>query len=101
MSKKKIRQGQSRWICWIYQNVKHLPTADSEPPSRTPETSGGADTYHLERIHVVSAHQDKIVVQMGGNNLDNKATFTRGEFLACPATYRKARRLMLEALARA
>lgn len=107
MSKKKIRQGQSRWIVWVYQEINRAETGALEDFTRrqagdlTEASAGGEKTYHLERVEVVNVIDGgrSIIIKMG--NQGNKSTWPAEEFLKCPDTYRKARRSMLEHQARA
>ena len=109
MSKKKIRQGQSRWVVWVYQEVNRSPEArqqqrmEATEEGWSPIVAGDTKpkTYHLERIEVVNVIDAgrKVIIKMSDRS--NTSTWDAADFLQCPGTYRKARRSMLEAQARA
>jgi hypothetical protein len=72
MSKKKIRQGQSRWMGWVYQDVVRQPDGSvATDPQYAP-----CGDYRIERVVVLSAFQGRIVCSINGNT----STFTEAQF---------------------
>lgn len=85
MSKKKVRQGQSRWIVQTTQIV--------HPATKPPE-------HTLQRVEVIGVHKGNVIFKMGA--LENTSSWPLAEFLKVAAeTYRQGCRVLLEAQARA
>lgn len=89
MSKKKIRQGQSVWIAWVYDDVKRDVAGRIVTEAKQPDFS----SYSLERVEVVTARQGKVVVKIGNTGT---STFTEAEFRALYSSRNRALRKISE-----
>lgn len=100
--RKKIKQGQSRWVVWVYQTVERTKPEQLVDFERSPLAGDvlpvSERQYHMERAEVLKVRGDQVTFKMGA--MGNVSTWPLADFLKMPDTYRKARRQLQQAESR-